>query len=84
MGKRLVPTDNVLQDAYRRQMIVATINEAIEEVAEEAVEKFEDMEMPKTLRRNLKAAMKKDPDKAWDKVLYDLAEEKVKNDESEE
>jgi len=38
-------------------MIVATINEAIEEVAEDAVGESGVMEVPKTLRRKLKAAM---------------------------
>ncbi len=57
---------------------MATINAAIEEVAEDAVGEFEEMKVPKTLRRKLKAAMK-DQDQPWDKILYELASEKVKN-----
>jgi hypothetical protein len=69
---RLIPDDDVLADAYRRALAIASINRAIDEVREEAVEKARAATVPASLRRQLKKAMTDSPD-AWDKVLYDLA-----------
>jgi hypothetical protein len=78
MGKRLVPSLDVLEDAYRRAMVVSTINSAIEDIQEDAVQTAEEAKIPKNLGQKLRAAMK-DQDEPWDKVLYDLVTEKVKN-----
>jgi hypothetical protein len=68
---RLIPGDDVLADAYRRALAIARINRAINEIRDEAVEEAKAATVPKSLRRQLKKAMKDSPD-AWDKVLYDL------------
>jgi hypothetical protein len=75
-GKRLIPDDDVLEDAYRRALAVAEINTAIEEAHESAIENAEGAEVPKALRRMLRKAMKNSPN-AWDKALYDIAKTKV-------
>jgi hypothetical protein len=71
LGKRLIPNDDVLQDAYRRALAVATINEAITNARDSAIGKAKAATVPKSLRRQLEKALKQSPD-AWDKVLYDL------------
>jgi hypothetical protein len=76
LGERLIPDDDVLEDAYRRALAVAEINTAIEESHESAIENAEAAEVPKALRRMLRKAMKDSPN-AWDKALYDIAKSKL-------
>jgi len=78
LSKRLIPDDDVLASAYRRAIIVAYLNRAIEEAKDAAVEHAESAKIPKTLRRKLRKAMK-DQDQPWDQVLYDLVREKLEN-----
>jgi hypothetical protein len=78
LGKRLVPSTDVLNDAYRRAIVVSTINGVIDEAMEEAVQKAEDAKITKItkmLQRKLLAEMK-DFDEPWDQVLYRLVSKK--------
>jgi hypothetical protein len=75
LGERLIPADEVLEDAYRRALAIARISQAVEEVRDEAIEDARAAKVPKSLRRQLQKALKKRPQTAWDKVLYELAEE---------
>src|SRR5262249_29827227 len=72
--KRWIPDDGVLQDAYRRALAVAMINKAIEEATETALERAKSAKVPKGLRRQLERVIKDSP-QAWDKALYEIAEE---------
>jgi len=74
--KRLVPKDDVLEDAYRRAVVVDIVNAAIEEAMEFATDEAENATVPKTLGRQLRAHMKENPDMPWDKALADQAHEK--------
>jgi hypothetical protein len=67
----LIPSDAVLEDAYRRALIIAEINDTIEKARDLAIEKATATEIPKGLRQLLELEMK-GPEQAWDKVLYDL------------
>jgi hypothetical protein len=49
LGKRLIPDDTILADAYRRALAVATINQAIEETLETAIELAKSAKVPKGL-----------------------------------
>jgi len=71
LGKRLVPNDDVLEEAYRRAIAVAHVNKIIEETIAYAKQLAGDVEIPKTLRRQVQNAMKRQPE-AWDKVVYHL------------
>jgi hypothetical protein len=82
LGKRLVPSDDVLESAYRRALAVAKINSVIENAVEEATKLAEEATIPKTLRRKLQTAMKRSQD-AWDKALYRLAAEKIEDSDDE-
>jgi hypothetical protein len=70
---RLIPSDDVLANAYRRALAAAKINRVIEKVTEKAIEYADSAELPKALRRRLEKAMKDSPSEAWDKALYRLA-----------
>jgi len=76
LGKRLIPDDDVLADAYRRALAVAETNIAIEQASETAIENAESAKIPKTLRRMLKKQMKGSME-AWDTALYEIAKSKV-------
>lgn len=76
LPKRLIPSDAVLEAAYRRALAVAAINHAIEDVREEAIAAAEEAVVPKTLRRQVQAAMKTSPE-AWDRALYAMAKSKL-------
>jgi hypothetical protein len=76
LGKRLIPDDDVLADAYRRALAVAETNIAIEQASETAIENAESAKVPKTLRRMLKKQMKGSME-AWDTALYAIAKSKV-------
>jgi hypothetical protein len=83
-GQRLIPDDAVLADAYRRALIIARINAAVEEARKGAMEAASDATIPIGLRKQLVARLKRSPD-AWDKVLYELvAEDDLDDDEEDE
>jgi hypothetical protein len=75
LGKRLIPDDTILADAYRRATAIARINAAIEGIAEDAIEEARTATVPKTLRRQLQQAMEESPG-AWDQSLYRLVTDK--------
>ncbi len=72
LPQRLIPSDDVLEDAYRRALAVARINKAIEDVRDQAIEDARQAPIPPTLRRKLQKTMKDNP---WDVALYHLAAE---------
>jgi Topoisomerase 6 subunit A/Spo11, Toprim domain len=57
LKRRLIPDDDILEAAYRRALVVATINRAIEEARADAVAKAEAARVPKSLRRQLHKAL---------------------------
>jgi hypothetical protein len=74
LGKRLIPSDDILQDAYRRAIAVAQINEAIDAAREEAILNAQSAEVPEDLRAQLEDRLKDSPH-AWDKELYNFVSE---------
>jgi hypothetical protein len=77
LGKRLIPNDDILEDAYRRALVIAQINNVIEEALDAATDDAEVATIPKNLRRQLQAAMKKSPVAAWDRALYELVRNRL-------
>jgi hypothetical protein len=69
---RLIPDDEALQAAYRRALVVAEINRAIEAASDDAIEHAIEAVIPKSLRRELEATMKESGG-AWDTALYAIA-----------
>ena len=70
--KRLVPTDDVLEAAYRRTLVVARINEIIEAGMESAIAEAQAAKVPKSLKRQI--ANIREP---WDRALYRLVKSKL-------
>jgi hypothetical protein len=82
LGKPLIPADEVLADAYRRALAVATINRAVEGARGEAMERARSAEVPVGLRKQLRRALR-DGQGAWDRALYDLAAQAVADADQE-
>ena len=82
LGKRLIPDDSILEDAYRRALAIAMINQAIEEARDTAIENAKLAKVPRFLRRQLQKTLKDSP-KAWDKVLYEVAEKSLLSQEDD-
>src|SRR5262249_36748624 len=80
---RLVPADNVLEEAYRRAIVVARVNQAIKKAIEEATEEARDASISEDLDCLVRHAMSEnDPDGrdesvAWDQALYGLVARKI-------
>lgn len=75
-SQRLVPSDEVLEGAYRRAMVIARINHAFEKATESAIEQAEAVTVPKSLRRQLLEGLT-DRTEAWDKALYRLVKSQL-------
>jgi hypothetical protein len=81
LKERLIPEDNILADAYRRALVVARINQAIEEARDEAIDWGRGATIPPTLRRQLKKQLKERDSPPWDKILYRMAQEALEKDD---
>jgi hypothetical protein len=73
LPERLLPEEAVLTDAYRRALVLAHINRAIQETRDKAIESAREAKIPPLLRDQIRYVMKKD-DLPWDQALYKLAE----------
>ncbi len=71
LPKRLVPSDDILESAYRRGLLVSKINRAINDITNEDHSDA----IPPALRKKVIAAMK--PGKAWDVALHEVIEERT-------
>ncbi len=73
LPKKLVPSDEILEQAYRRAVIVNRINEAIGRIVEDS-QGEEEATIPKALRRKVQAAMKRSG-RPWDIAIASLIED---------
>ena len=78
LDQRLVPSQEVLEDAYRRALEVAEIKHAIKLAAKDARKKAQEAEIPPSLRQQLIKVMNKRPDEAWDPALYRIAQAEIR------
>ncbi len=68
---RLVPSDDVLEQAYRRAIAVSKINRQLVEITEEAKIDAATAKIPKALSKKVRAAIK-ETGEPWDVALYRL------------
>lgn len=71
-GKHLIPSDDVVEMAYRRAIVANHINRAIDDVTEAAIAQAKAAIMPK----NLKQALQKSQE-PWDQALYRIVQSKL-------
>jgi DNA topoisomerase VI subunit A len=75
LPQRLIPDDDaILEQAYRRALAVSSINAQLENIRSEALEMASIADIPKALRKKIRAAMKKS-EQPWDIALHAIAEE---------
>lgn len=80
LKERLIPDDAILEKAYRRARAIAEINIAIDDLRDDAIDNAKAAKIPKTLRKQLRERLKTST-QAWDKVLYNLVEETLQDDD---
>lgn len=73
LPNRLIPTDEILAQAYRRAVAVASINSQMEQIRNAALEEAASAKIPKSLRQKIKTEMKNSGN-PWDVALYAIAE----------
>jgi len=83
MEDRLIPSDDVLGDAYRRALAVAKINTAIEEAAKQAASEAKGAELPDNLRDEV-GEIAEAEGQAWDQALYEIARRRIEAESDEQ
>jgi hypothetical protein len=69
---RLIPSDDVLEQAYRRGLMIADVNTTIEQVKAAAEARATGAVVPHDLQETLAAKLARDG-RPWDQVVYELA-----------
>jgi hypothetical protein len=77
LPRRLLPDDDVLQDAYRRALVVARLNKAIEAAREDAVREARATNVPKGFRKKLETMLRGSDAEPWDLAVHKLATEAI-------
>ena len=77
LPRRLLPDDDVLEAAYRRALVVARLEKAIEAAREKAVRDARGAKVPKGFRRELEKMLRGSDAEPWDRAVYKLAKEAV-------
>jgi hypothetical protein len=71
--KKFIPDDATLTEAYRRALLVHTINETIDQARKAAEEAAAKASVPKTLLRQVRQRLKADPTTPWDEAVAEIA-----------
>jgi hypothetical protein len=71
---KVVPDDDTLADAYHRKRRQAVVQEQIDKALKELGEE-EDGAVPDDFRTRIEAKLKANPEKRWDDVLRDIADD---------
>jgi DNA topoisomerase VI subunit B len=74
--RKVIPSAEMLEKAYRRSLALHELSERIEQALPEAQRIAKAAAVPKNLARLLDAALKEDPSLPWDAALHQLAREK--------
>ena len=69
---KVVPDDATLESAYRRALSIQQYREAVDEAAQEIQGRVAAVEIPESLRADLKERMKSDPSQPWDEALQQI------------
>jgi len=72
LPERLVPTDEILERAFRRAIVVNKVNSAIRDIVDNHVD---DSEIPKGLSDLVKEKMAEEPNIPWDIAIHRVIED---------
>jgi hypothetical protein len=73
--KKVVPDRGVLEVAYRRAFQTRLQEERLAEIAEEVRQEAQEAKLPANLRKKVRDALKRNPEKSWDAVIAELVVE---------
>jgi hypothetical protein len=73
--RKVVPDQEVLEATYRRAFQTNRLEERLEEIAEEVHQEAEEAKLPANLRKKVREALKRNPEKSWDTVITELVAE---------
>jgi hypothetical protein len=82
--KKVVPDAATLETAYRRAAAGAIARRQVAKLVKEAQEQAARLALPRSLARQVKAALKADPALPWDKAVAAIAKRLVKSTDSGE
>ena len=71
LPNRLIPNDEIIAQAYRRAVAVASINSQMKEIRSAALKEAANATIPKSLRSKIEKAMK-ETGKSWDVTLHSI------------
>lgn len=77
--QKVIPSDDVLEDAYRHAYRIAYINNEIAKLSEDSIGKSNDAGVPNDLADKIAEALENNSERPWDAVVNDLAEEHFHN-----
>lgn len=72
--KKIIPDDETLTMAYQRAVFIAKVEERLDEILEEVGAEGEGP-VPKRLKHTVRRRLKRTPEKSWDEIVTELAEE---------
>lgn len=73
---RLIPSDAILEDAYRRALVVARVNRSIADARGAAIDYARSAVIPPNLRQQLKRTLDGNS-RAWDSAIFELARKAI-------
>jgi hypothetical protein len=77
-----IPTEDILEAAYRRDWVVAKLNKTTEETLESAIDEAKKLTVPEGLVEAVEKRME-DDGIPWDQAVYDEVESKVNPDDKD-
>jgi hypothetical protein len=72
-ARKLIPDEEILQQAYRRAVAVARYQEAIDKVRKEISAEAAESPVPADLAKKIGRLLKRDPELSWDQAIVRLA-----------
>lgn len=75
--KKLIPDDATLVNAYRRAILIHTINDGIEDAQQAASERAKRARVPASLGHQVRRRLTADPTLAWDDAIAEIAAEMI-------
>jgi DNA topoisomerase VI subunit B len=71
--KKFIPTEATLTDAYRRALLIHTINHLLDDAVKDAKKDANAAPVPKTLLTQVRRILKANPTMAWDAAVAEIA-----------
>lgn len=71
--KKIIPDNDLLEDAWRRGFEHAALEARIDDLMEEAKAEATEAKLPSSLRKVITKRFEKSPESSWDEIVFSLA-----------